>query len=187
MSVTTTPSPVVPPPGRAGGLLSRLRGTSDSLPIETLEFFSPSQALLARRPLRLADNVVAIIGTMFLTIFLLFFLLNLDRIAEGQGKVISMVPETVVQPLNTGVVKTIAVNAGDVVRKGQLLAQLDPTFASADNTMAVEQLDRYQTEVDRLTAEFHQVPYRPRQLTAGALVQEGIYSQRSAAREAELR
>ena len=187
MSVTTTPSPVVPPARRPGGLLSRLRGGSDTLPAETLEFFSPCQALLVRPPLRMADNVVAIIGTMFLCIFAMFFLLKLDRIASGAGRVVSMVPETVVQPLNSGVVKTIAVAVGDVVRKGQLLAQLDPTFATADNTMAVEQLDRYQTEVDRLTAEFHQVPYRPRQLTPGAMVQEGIFAQRAAAREAELR
>jgi HlyD family secretion protein len=187
MSVTTSPSPVAPPPGRGPSFLSRLRGGNESLPVETLEFFSPCQALLARKPLRLADNVVAIIGTMFVVIFIGFFVMNLDRIATGTGRVVSMVPETVVQPLNTGVVKTIAVSVGDVVRKGQLLAQLDPTFAAADNTMAIEQLDRYQTEVDRLTAEFHQTPYRPRQLSAGALVQEGIFAQRAAAREAELR
>ena len=41
--------------------------------------------------------------------------------------------------------------------------------------------------MDRLTAEFHQTTYRPRQLTPGALVQEGIYAQRAAARQAELR
>jgi HlyD family secretion protein len=186
MSVTTTQPPVATPP-RGGNFLSRFRGGSDTLPAETLEFFSPCQALMARRPIRLADNVVAIIGSMFVAIFICFFVLNLDRIATGSGRVVSMVPETVVQPLNTGVVKTIAVSVGDVVRKGQLLAQLDQTFASADNTMAVEQLDRYQTEVDRLTAEFHQTPYRPRQLSPGALIQEGIFSQRAAAREAELR
>jgi hemolysin D len=186
MSVTTTPTPT-PPRSTSGGFLARFRRGNDTLPAETLEFFSPCQALMVRPPIRLADNVVAIIGSMFFVILVLFFVLNLDRIATGEGRIVSMVPETVVQPLNSGVVKTIAVSVGDIVRKGQLLAQLDPTFASADNTMAVEQLDRYQTEVDRLTAEFHQVPYRPKQLTAGAQVQEGIFAQRAAAREAELR
>jgi HlyD family secretion protein len=193
MSVTTTPTPTPsggePKHGRTGllGWINAVRSPRDDMPTEVLEYFSPSQAIIARGPLPLANHTLAIIGTMFMCLFFLFFMVSLDRLAIGTGKVISMVPETVVAPLNMGVVKTIAVNTGDIVHKGQLLAQIDPTFAAADNTAAREQVDRYQTEVDRLQAEFHQQPYRPRQLTAGALVQEGIFAQRAAAREAELR
>jgi HlyD family secretion protein len=189
MSVTTTRTPApTPSDEKPAGFLSRFRRTQDAtLGSETLEFFSPCQALMARPPIRLADNVVAIICTMFMIILFLMFVLDLDRLATGMGRIVSMTPETVVAPLNTGVVKTIAVSEGDIVRKGQLLAQLDPTFAASTNTQANEQLDRYQTEVDRLNAEFHQVPYRPKQLTPGATVQEGIFAQRAAAREAELR
>jgi HlyD family secretion protein len=193
MSVTTTPTPApaggATPPRRPGllGWIDTMRGSSDDMPSEVLEYFSPSQAIIARPPLPLANHTLAVIGTMFMSIFILFFFVSLDRLAVGSGKVISMVPETVVQPLNSGVVKTIAVNVGDIVHKGQLLAQIDPTFAAADNTAAREQVDRYQTEVDRLTAEYHQQPYHPRLLTAGAQIQEGIFAQRAAAREAELR
>ena len=48
-------------------------------------------------------------------------------------------------------------------------------------------MDRYATEIDRLNAENRQVAYHPQQLTPGALGQEGIFSQRASAREAELR
>jgi HlyD family secretion protein len=154
---------------------------------ETLEFFSPCQAFMARPAYPIATRCVAIIGTMMAVLVWICVTFNIDRIASGEGRIASLVPETVIAPFTTGIVKTIAVNAGDIVRKGQLLAQLDPTFAAADNTMAIDQVDRYQTEVDRLTAELHQVPYHPKQLTAGALVQEGIFAQRAAARDAELR
>jgi HlyD family secretion protein len=194
MSVTTSPgkSPLNTPSGRplhpgGGGFMSRFRAKEPDMAPEVMEFFSPTQALIARPPKALANQVIMIIGLMVISLLFVLYYGNIDRIATGQGTVISLVPETVVQPLNPGVVKTIAVSAGDIVRKGQLLAQLDPTFAASDNTAAREQVDRYQTEVDRLTAEYHQVPYRPRELTAGALVQEGIYAQRAAAREAELR
>jgi HlyD family secretion protein len=189
--VPTTTPPSGPPEQSRGpldSLISLLRGPpAGMLSTEVLEFVSPSQALISRGPIALANHCVAIIGVMMGIFVFLSVVLNLDRIAEGSGKIISLVPETVVQPLNSGLVKTIAVAQGDLVRKGQLLAQLDPTTAVADNTAALEQVDRYKTEIDRLTSELHQVQYRPKQLSAGALVQESIFAQRAAAREAELR
>ena len=155
--VPATAPPLSPPEKPRGpfeGLVSLLRGPSPGmLSTEVLEFVSPSQALISRGPIPLANHCVAIIGSMIMILVFLSVVLNLDRIAQGSGKIVTLVPETVVQPLNTGIVKTIAVSMGDLVRKGQLLAQLDPTTAVADNTAALEQVDRYKTEVDRLTAE----------------------------------
>jgi HlyD family secretion protein len=188
MSITTTPAPTQPVGGtQGGGFLARFRRERDTTPVEMLDFFSPCAAVMARPANPLARNTVLVIGTLVLTIVVLLWVLTVDREVQAGGKVVSLTPETVVQSLNAGIVKTIAVNVGDVVRKGQLLAQLDPTFAASDNNAAREMTDRYQTEVDRLSAEVHGVPYRPRLLTAGALVQEGIYAQRAAARDAELR
>jgi HlyD family secretion protein len=189
MSITTTPAPTQPGSGTtgSGGFLARFRRNPEQTPVEMLDFFSPCAAVLARPANPLANNIVVIIGSMVVTIMVLFWVMTIDREVQASGKVVSLTPETVVQSLNSGVVKTIAVSAGDVVRKGQLLAQLDPTFAASDNNAARDMNDRYQTEVERLTAELHQVPYKPKVLSAGALVQEGIYTQRQAARDAELR
>ncbi len=190
MSVTTTtpPRPSTPPPGRPGSLFSgRTRAARDDTPAEMLEFYSPSTALQGVVPKRAARSTVALIGTMVLLIFVVFGFFKMDRVVVANGKIVSLMPELVVQPFNTAIVKTIAVSAGDIVHKGQLLAQLDPTFAAADNIAARDQVDRYATEMDRLNAENRQLPYRPRNLTAGALVQEGIFAQRASAREAELR
>ena len=197
MSITTTKLPSSTPSGTPPvprdddaptGFLARFRrDRSDELTPEVLEFVSPTQAIVSRPPWLLARRTVSIIASLALSIFVLMAFIKIDRIATGAGKIVSLVPETVVQASLTGTVKTIAVSMGDIVRKGQLLAELDPTVPMADNTAAKDQLDRYQTEVDRLTAEFHQTPYRPRRLTPGALVQEGIFAQRAAAREAELR
>jgi len=198
MSVTTTPSPTTPQgerpgstrdPGNKPGWLTfgRGRAVKDDTPPELMEFFSPSMALAAVPARRSARNMLLIISTLVLCIFVLFGVLKVDRLVPAQGKVISMIPDLVVQPLNNSIVKTIAVAEGDIVHKGQLLAQLDPTLTSADNTAALEQVDRYSTEIDRLNAENKQTSYRPRQLTPGALVQEGIFAQRASARQAELR
>jgi HlyD family secretion protein len=189
MSITTTPPPAPPtPPARKDPPKNPLikRGADDT-PVELMEFFSPSTALLNTPTKRAANHTILIIGSMVAVLIFLCIVMTMDRVVSAQGKVISLTSEVVVTPLNTAIVKTIAVSVGDIVRKGQLLAQLDPTFSAADNTASQDQVDRYQTEIDRLTAEEHQVPYKPRHLTPGALVQEGIFAQRAAAREAELR
>jgi HlyD family secretion protein len=192
MSVTTTTPPIrpagAPPPGKPGSLFSgRARAVRDDTPQEMLEFYSPSTALQNVMPKLAARNAVLLIGTMVILLILIAATFKVDRTVSATGKIVSMTPELVVQPLNTAIVKTIAVSAGDIVHKGQLLAQLDPTYAAADNTAALEQVDRYQTEIDRLNAENRQLPYRPTALSAGAIVQEGIFAQRASAREAELR
>lgn len=193
MSVTTTPPP--PPPKETGarrGLLGVFgkpggSGGGDEPPAALLEFFSPTAAQLAAPARRAAVMTIYIIASMAAVLLIIFAVFNVDRVVIASGKVISTTAEEVVQPLTMGVVRTIAVSEGDIVRKGQLLAQLDPTFTTADTTAATDEVDRYQTEVDRLTAELHQVPFKPRRLTAGAVVQEGIYTQRASAREAQLR
>ncbi len=195
MSITTsapartTPGPQPEEPGGRRGWLSfsRSRSVKDTTPSAMLEFYSPSTALATTPAKPAARNTVLLIGSMVAIIFVLFYYLPLDRIVTAQGKIVSMTPELVVQPISTAIVKTIAVAAGDVVHKGQLLAQLDPTYTAADNTAALDQVDRYATEIDRLNAENKGMPYHPHQLTPGALVQEGIFAQRASAREAELR
>jgi HlyD family secretion protein len=190
MSVTTTPTPAPAreaPPTKPGLFSGRVRRARDETPAEMMEFYSPSLALSAVRPKPAARNCVMLLGLMVLIIFVLFGVISVDRTVVASGKIVSMIPEVVVQPLNTAIVKTIAVSAGDIVRKGQLLAQLDPTLTTADNTAALDQVDRYQTEIDRLNSENRQIQYRPKHLTPGALVQEGIFAQRASAREAELR
>ena len=191
MSVTTTKTKAESPRSDSLGSKKRplftLRRGADETPAELMEFYSPSTALIAAPAKTAARNTVMIIASMVLIIFVMFAVLSIDRVVTASGKIVSMTPEVVVQPLNASLVKTIAVSQGDIVHKGQLLAQLDPTFSAADNTAATDQVDRYQTEIDRLAAEVHQTPYKPTKLTPGALVQEGIYSQRASAREAELR
>jgi len=187
MSITTTPPPPTPPARKDPPKNNVIKRAPDDTPVELMEFFSPSTALLNAPTKPAANHTVLIIGSMVAVIFFLFAVMHMDRVVSAQGKVISLTSEVVVQPLNTAIVKTIAVSVGDIVRKGQLLAQLDPTFTAADNTASQDQVDRYATEIERLTAEERQVPYKPRKLTPGALVQEGIFAQRAAAREAELR
>ena len=63
--------------------------------------------------------------------------------------------EIVVQPLETAVVRTIAVKMGQKVKAGQVVATLDPTFPEADKDELDVRLRNLQATYDRLQAEIH--------------------------------
>jgi hemolysin D len=64
--------------------------------------------------------------------FVFACLARVDIVVSAQGRVISSGKSKVVQPLEVGVVKTIAVHDGQVVRAGDLLVELDGTATHAD-------------------------------------------------------
>ncbi|MEQ1418999.1 HlyD family efflux transporter periplasmic adaptor subunit [Acinetobacter indicus] len=67
-----------------------------------------------------------------LAVFLLWaWLFKLEEVSTGTGKVVPSSKEQVVQSLEGGILTTLNVREGEIVNRGQVLAQLDPTrFAS---------------------------------------------------------
>lgn len=83
----------------------------------------------------------------------------LDKIVASQGKIISVEPNVMVQPLEMAVIKQILVRSGDVVRKGQVLATLDPTFTQADVQQLESRLANADALIARLEAEHDGKPF----------------------------
>jgi hemolysin D len=69
---------------------------------------------------------------MFAACLVAMWLIPIDRVVTAQGKVVSRAPMEVVQPLETSIVRSIDVTEGQSVHAGDVLARLDPTFATAD-------------------------------------------------------
>jgi HlyD family type I secretion membrane fusion protein len=88
-------------------------------------------------------------------------IVKVDRVVESSGKIIPAGGSLFVQPLDRAIVSGILVHPGDLVRKGQVLATLDPTFATADFKQLQEKEDSDQALVARLEAEQTGRPYRP--------------------------
>jgi HlyD family type I secretion membrane fusion protein len=83
----------------------------------------------------------------------------LDKIVASQGKVISTEPNVMVQPLEMAAIKQVLVRAGDVVRKGDVLATLDPTFTQADVLQLESRLANADAMIARLEAEHDGKPF----------------------------
>lgn len=72
-------------------------------------------------------RVIWLVG-IFLTIFFLWaWFFSIDEVSSGTGKVIPSTREQVIQSLEGGILSELNVREGQVVEKGKILAQLDPT------------------------------------------------------------
>jgi len=103
----------------------------------------------------------AIGGMVALAIVLAAFIPLDEVVTSVGGQIASADGPLYVQPLQTGIVHQIMVKVGDVVKKGQVLATLDTTFALADVTQLTDHLASDQALVDRLEAEQENRPYQP--------------------------
>src|SRR6516165_4694949 len=97
-----------------------------------LEFQWPSTAIVNAPVPRAARGVVWVIASMVGSLVVAMGLIPVDQVVTARGLVVSKSPTILVQPLETSIVRSIEVHEGQQVRAGEVLARLDPTFASAD-------------------------------------------------------
>jgi HlyD family secretion protein len=104
---------------------------------------------------------------------------KVDRIVVAEGELITNTPTIVVQSLSTAVIRTINVQVGDVVEKDQILATLDPTFATADLSQLNKQKSTLGVQIRRIRAELDHKPFvaKPNEGEDGKL-QEQVLLQR---------
>jgi hemolysin D len=150
------------------------------------EFQSPSAALISMPVPGVAHRMTWIISSMFLLGVIAMGAIPIDRVVVARAKVISIMPTIVVQPLETGVVRSIEVREGQRVAAGELLARLDPTFTAADAAAVSAQVATLQAEVARLKAEVDDADFIPAESAPSWQMQTALFTQRRAERNSKL-
>jgi hemolysin D len=105
-------------------------------------------------------------------------LAKVDIIIAANGKVVTSDSEIVIQPIDTAVVRSVAVKMGQKVKKGEVLATLDPTFTKADETELQAKFDNLSATFDRLAAEIADQVYDPANPNPDQLTQRDIFHKR---------
>lgn len=121
---------------------------------------------------------VVVIGIAFAAVA------RVDRVVTSdRGKIVPAQGAVLFQALDNSLIKSLDVREGDRVRKGQLLATLDPTFAEADVDQLKRQLLSLEAQIARATAEQKKITYAPRvddpATNQYALLQKNLFEQRA--------
>ena len=147
-----------------------------------LEFHSPTAALAVAPVLHGARGTVWVVCSLTAACISAAALIPIDKVVTAQGKVVAQSATSVVQPLETAIVRSIDVREGQAVRKGDLLARLDPTFATADASALESQVASLAAEVERLQAEAAGTTYKPQDGSPVSVLQGAIFLQHQAER-----
>jgi HlyD family type I secretion membrane fusion protein len=142
--------------------------------------FESATAEVIAQPTRLPQRATLYVLAAFVTSAMVFICVaKLDRIVKADGRLLPIAGTLTVQPLEKAIIKRVWVSVGDVVRKGQVLATCDPTFAQADLIQQEQKIASLRAQLRRMQAEDegrdlpapeHPSPYE--------LVQRSIWRQR---------
>lgn len=150
------------------------------------EFQSDTAELLAEKPPVSARITLHFIAATLAAAILMASIFPVDRMVQARGRVVSQAPTIVVQPLETSIVRRIAVREGQVVRAGDTIAALDPTFSTADLSRLDQQVSALSEEIARLSAELDGEPYRPTRDGLQVAAQRALYASRQAEYQAQV-
>jgi HlyD family secretion protein len=127
-------------------------------------------------------TVLWVFSTMLLLAVALSCFIKVDRVVTSvYGIIVTSAGSLYVSPLNPSVVRSVNVKVGQVVKQGQALAMLDPTFTQADLLQLQEHLASDVATVNREEAEIAQRPYLYSKSDRYEVIQGGLWEQRQAA------
>jgi HlyD family type I secretion membrane fusion protein len=149
-------------------------------------FESETAAVLVRTTPKHEHIILYVLVTLVVLAFGLSSVVKLDKVVTSSGRIVPVAGELYISPLDSGIVRDVRVKVGDVVKKGEVLATLDPTFSQADVLQLQQKRSSDEAKVARLRAEIDRRPYVPSGTGTFETLQAGIWQQRQAEYRATL-
>jgi len=151
--------------------------------------FQPDSVELEKQPVPLVVRLTYyLLLALVLGALIWSILAKMDMIVTARGKLISTGKQVVVQPLVNSIIKKFHVDVGQIVKKGQPLISLDPTFAMADETQVQVRLGALKVQMKRMECELAGTPFRetPDMDPTEATLQMNLYKGRQNEYKAKL-
>jgi membrane fusion protein, adhesin transport system len=112
-----------------------------------------SAPLSLQLPLQAARRFLLVICTGLMAFLLWAGTFSLDRVTHGSGRVLPSVQNQIVQHLEGGIVKSVAVREGQPVRRGDILLTISNQFTDAEVSNADTDVLARQAALARMSAE----------------------------------
>jgi HlyD family secretion protein len=120
---------------------------------EALPFQEDLEELIMEPPPPILGKPHLVVAALFVLLIVISALVEVDVVVAGTGRLVPESPAIVLQPLERSIIREINVKPGDQVKKGQVLATLDPTFSRADRTSLTAQQLSVVAQLRRLEFE----------------------------------
>src|SRR5215470_5319805 len=190
-SIATSSVPTMQPDGKSmpavrPALMRQPRRRRDELE------FLPAAVEILETPASPTARLLALAICAFLAIALGWAVIgSIDIVAVAQGRLVPTGHTKVIQPLEVSVVRSIRVEDGMSVRKGDVLVELDPTAPTADRERLLRDRMEAGVAVARLRALLTEDPADSFEVPDGtdpavALVQQDMFRTQLAERAAKL-
>ncbi|WP_241294175.1 HlyD family type I secretion periplasmic adaptor subunit [Burkholderia stabilis] len=115
------------------------------------------EALLVRSSAG-AQTVLYVVAAVLVAGLAWAYFARVEEVTRGEATVVSQSREQVVQSLEGGIVRQVAVHEGELVEAGQLLAKIDPTRAESSYRELQSKALGLKATIARLRAETYGVP-----------------------------
>lgn len=150
--------------------------------------FLPDADEIERSPLPwMAQTTLHVLLALLVSFLLWATLSEVEKIVIAKGRLVTPLPNIVVQPLETSIIQSLNVRIGQIVKKGEVLATLDPTFTEADEAQLQNRLSSLDIQIQRLEAELSGgVPTDKRDKSADSMLQTLLSTERQANYKAQL-
>jgi hemolysin D len=119
---------------------------------DELEFLPAALEIQETPPLSLSRYILWSIMLFFCLALIWAVIGQVDIVGVAQGKIVPSGRIKTIQPVETGVVRSLRVSEGDLVHEGQPLVELDATLTGADREQLAEQQLTLRLEQERLLA-----------------------------------
>jgi len=120
-----------------------------------IDFLPDADEIERRPPPFVARLTLHVAAAVFITFVIYASIAEIDITVNAQGRLITTKPNVILQPLDTAIIQSIHAKTGQVVHKGEVLAELDPTFTRADETELRTKLNSLNTQWESINAELN--------------------------------
>jgi hemolysin D len=152
-----------------------------SNPAEQVRTFESATAeVIAQHHPLVKRSVLYVLAGMVAALMAFISFAHLDRVVDATGRLVPVSGAITVQPLDKAIITSILVSVGQTVKKGQVLAKMDPTFVHADLSELEDKVSNLTPQKRRIEAEEDGQIFRPNPAQRYDLLQESLFKKRAA-------